>query len=87
MSHSNVIRASSLSQSQDHVPDLVVSLASTNCNTPSGKDNNDFTLETVVSNSPPLKRGEAWHFIIVNFTQCGSEVISQYCFHTSTKGW
>ena len=60
MSHSDGIRASS-SRSQDHVPDLVVSLASANCNTPNGKDKNDFTFETVVSNSPPSRIGKAWH--------------------------
>ena len=55
MSHSDVIRASSLSPSQDHVPDLVVSLASSK---------NDFTFETVVSNSPPSRIGKAWHYMM-----------------------
>ena len=67
MSHSDVIRASSLSQSQDHVPDLVVSpVSSPNCNTPSGKDNEEFTFETVVSNSPPSRIGKTWHYIKCN---------------------
>ena len=67
MSHSDVIRASSLSESQDHMPDLVVSPASPNRNT-SGKDKKEFTFETVVSSSPPSTRGKAWHLMIVNFT-------------------
>jgi len=38
------------------VPDLVVSPAPPNFNTPSTKDKNEFTFETVVSNSPPSRR-------------------------------
>ena len=57
VSHSDVIRTSSLSRGQDHVPDLVVSPASPNCNTPNGKDKKEFTFETVMSNSPPSRKG------------------------------
>ncbi len=65
MSHSDVIRTSSLSQSQEHVPDLVVSPASPKSNTPTGKKK-EFTFETVMSNSPPSRKGREWHNMIVD---------------------
>ena len=49
--HSDVIRTSSFTHGQDHVPNLVVSPAS-----PS-KDKKEFTFETVMSNSPPSREG------------------------------
>ena len=49
--HSDVIRTSSFTHGQDHVPNLVVSPAS-----PS-KDKKEFTFETVMSNSPPSLDG------------------------------
>ena len=83
MSHSDVIRATSLSQSQDHVPDLVVSPASPNRTTPSGKDKTEFTFETVVSSSPPLRRGKTSQnaglkrFLSSSFTQV-PEVVTDW---------
>lgn len=53
--HSEVIRTSSLAQSPDHVPDLVVSPASPYEGTPP----KEFAFETVIASSPPPRKGRA----------------------------
>ena len=64
MSHSEVIRTSSLAQSPDHVPDLLVSPASPQCSTPP----KEFAFEAVMVNSPPPRKGIKYKDILTAIT-------------------